>query len=92
MTMLGLITKIAVMAMGAVLLVFVVTAPQFDDNGAEAAGLSSGAFAEAILVDYAFPLVITAVLLAMAMVGAAYLVRDERLENLERDAGWEDES
>ncbi|MCH2637201.1 MAG: hypothetical protein MKZ56_02400 [Candidatus Thalassarchaeum sp.] len=39
-------------------------------------------FATAVLDDWAFPLVVLGALLAMAMVGAAYLVRDERKTNL----------
>ena len=34
------------------------------------------------MVDWSFSLVILGALLAMAMIGASYLVRDERLENL----------
>ena len=39
-------------------------------------------FADALMVDWSFSLVILGALLAMAMIGASYLVRDERLENL----------
>ena len=39
-------------------------------------------FATAVLNDWAFTLVVLGALLAMAMVGAAYLVRDERKTNL----------
>jgi hypothetical protein len=38
--------------------------------------------AEMILVDWAIGLLVLGALLAMAMVGAAYLVRDERKVNL----------
>ena len=41
--------------------------------------------ANTMLDDWALPLLILGVLMAMAMMGAAYLVRDERRENLE----WE---
>ena len=41
--------------------------------------------AEALFGDWALPLLALGFLMAMAMVGAAYLVRDERLVNLE----WE---
>ena len=39
-------------------------------------------FATAVLDDWAFTLVVLGALLAMAMAGAAYLVRDERKTNL----------
>ena len=39
-------------------------------------------FATAVLDDWAFTLVVLGALLAMAMAGAAYLIRDERKTNL----------
>ena len=39
-------------------------------------------FATSVLNDWAFTLVVLGALLAMAMAGAAYLVRDERKTNL----------
>ena len=39
-------------------------------------------FATAVLDDWAFTLVVLGALLAMAMVGSAYLIRDERKTNL----------
>ena len=39
-------------------------------------------FSTAVLNDWAFTLVVLGALLAMAMAGAAYLVRDERKTNL----------
>ena len=39
-------------------------------------------FTTAVLNDWAFTLVVLGALLAMAMAGAAYLVRDERKTNL----------
>ena len=44
--------------------------------------MSTANFAITILNEWAFALVILGALLAMAMVGAAYLVRDERVVNL----------
>ena len=46
--------------------------------------------ANTILDDWALPLLILGVLMAMAMMGAAYLVRDERRENLEWEQRGED--
>lgn len=39
-------------------------------------------FADSIFNEWAFATVVLGVLLAMAMIGASYLVRDERLINL----------
>ena len=39
-------------------------------------------FATKMLVDWGFVVILLGILLSMAMVGAAYLVRDERKENL----------
>ena len=39
-------------------------------------------FATNMLVDWGFIVILLGILLSMAMVGAAYLVRDERKENL----------
>ena len=49
-------------------------------------------FATSVLDDWAFTLVVLGALLAMAMAGAAYLVRDERKPNLmwELDGGEEE--
>ena len=46
--------------------------------------------ANTMLDDWALPLLILGVLMAMAMMGAAYLVRDERRENLEWEQRGED--
>ena len=46
--------------------------------------------ANTMLDVWALPLLILGVLMAMAMIGAAYLVRDERRENLEWEQRGED--
>ncbi|MCH1592285.1 MAG: NADH-quinone oxidoreductase subunit J, partial [Candidatus Thalassarchaeaceae archaeon] len=47
-------------------------------------------FADAIFNDWTMATVILGALLAMAMIGASYLVRDERLINLLWDMGVEE--
>ena len=47
--------------------------------------ITTNDLANSMLDDWALPLLILGILMAMAMMGAAYLVRDERRENLE----WE---
>ena len=44
-------------------------------------------FATNMLVDWGFVVILIGILLSMAMVGAAYLVRDERRENLTWNGG-----
>jgi NADH:ubiquinone oxidoreductase subunit 6 (subunit J) len=50
--------------------------------GADTGSITTFDFASAVLNDWAFTLVVLGTLLAMAMAGAAYLVRDERETNL----------
>ncbi len=52
------------------------------DGGSSTAGLTTYEFARVMLTDWALPVIILGILLSMAMIGASYLVRDERLENL----------
>ena len=49
--------------------------------------LDNISFATYMLVDWGFVVLLIGVLLSMAMVGAAYLVRDERKENLVWNGG-----
>lgn len=52
--------------------------------------LTTIGFADAIFNDWTMATVILGLLLAMAMIGASYLVRDERLVNLLWDMGAEE--
>jgi len=52
------------------------------DVSAASSTITNLEFASAMLDTWAFPLVALGALLAMAMIGASYLARDERLENL----------
>ena len=52
--------------------------------------ITTNDLANSMLVDWALPLLILGILMAMAMMGAAYLVRDERRENLEWEQRGED--
>ena len=44
-----------------------------------------------MLNEWALPLLILGILMSVAMIGAAYLVRDERRENLLWEFGGEEE-
>jgi NADH:ubiquinone oxidoreductase subunit 6 (subunit J) len=52
--------------------------------------ITTNDLANSMLDDWALPLLILGILMAMAMMGAAYLVRDERRENLEWEQRGED--
>jgi NADH:ubiquinone oxidoreductase subunit 6 (subunit J) len=47
--------------------------------------------ADSLLNDWALPLLFVGVLMAASMIGAAYLIRDERRENLLWEFGGEEE-
>jgi NADH:ubiquinone oxidoreductase subunit 6 (subunit J) len=47
-------------------------------------------FAVSILDDWAIVTIVLGILLSMAMIGASYLVRDERLVNLLYDMGGDE--
>ena len=47
--------------------------------------------ADSLLSEWGFALLVLGLLKAMAMMGAAYLVRDERMENLLWEFGGEEE-
>ena len=52
--------------------------------------ITTNDLANSMLDDWALPLLILGILMAMAMMGAAYLVRDERREKLEWEQRGED--
>ena len=71
------------MLLGAVIISAVSADIVWEDSSDEE--ITTGDLASALFGDWALPLMALGFLMAMAMVGAAYLVRDERLINLE----WE---
>jgi NADH:ubiquinone oxidoreductase subunit 6 (subunit J) len=62
--------------------------PMWDEAGEAPTTLE---FANALFNDWAVATVVLGGLLAMAMIGSSYLVRDERLVNLLWDMGGEEE-
>jgi NADH:ubiquinone oxidoreductase subunit 6 (subunit J) len=52
------------------------------DSAYSTTGLTTFEFARVMLTDWSLPVIILGILLSMAMIGASYLVRDERIENL----------
>ena len=80
MKLVSLFTRMGLLALG-MILVAVLSADSVWENSSEEHPTTSG-LADSLLSDWALPLVILGILMSMAMIGAAYLVRDERMENL----------
>ena len=83
MKFMSLVTRIGLLGLG-MILVSVLSADEVWDNSVESEP-STNALADLMLNEWALPLLVLGVLMSVAMIGAAYLVRDERLINLE----WE---
>ncbi len=81
MRALGNLARASIALLGIYLIGLLVNAPRWASGGVEMIS-PTARFADALMVDWSFALVILGALLAMAMIGASYLVRDERLENL----------
>ena len=81
MRALGNAARAGIAILGFYLMSLLVDAPRWASGGVEMTS-ATARFADALMVDWSFSLVILGALLAMAMIGASYLVRDERLENL----------
>ena len=79
MKLLSILTRLGIVFMGIVLLSLVAGHSVWEGD---ASAPTTEALAEMLLVDWAIGLLVLGALLAMAMVGAAYLVRDERKVNL----------
>ena len=79
MKLLSILTRLGIVFMGIVLLSLVAGHSVWEGD---ASTPTTEALAEMLLVDWAIGLLVLGALLAMAMVGAAYLVRDERKVNL----------
>jgi NADH:ubiquinone oxidoreductase subunit 6 (subunit J) len=79
MKLLSILTRLGIVFLGVVLLQAISGSSVWDGD---ASVPTTESMAEMILVDWAIGLLVLGALLAMAMVGAAYLVRDERKVNL----------
>tara|TARA_B100000470_G_scaffold80574_1_gene62031 strand:- start:291 stop:557 length:267 start_codon:yes stop_codon:yes gene_type:complete len=88
MRVLSAIASIGVFAFILVLLREVMDHPMWGETGEAPTTLE---FADSLLNEWSVATVVLGGLLAMAMIGASYLVRDERLINLLWDMGGEEE-
>ncbi|MBG18251.1 MAG: hypothetical protein CMB77_07875 [Euryarchaeota archaeon] len=79
--------RILVLVSATILVVLITDSMSFADEESSAAPETSD-MAKEILIDWSVPLLILGCILAMAMIGASYLIRDERETNLEYEMGW----
>ena len=89
MKFISLFTRLGLLALG-----FILVAVLNDDavwsSPSDTTPTTSG-LADSLLSEWGFALLVLGLLMAMAMMGAAYLVRDERMENLLWEFGGEEE-
>jgi len=85
----SLFTRLGLLALGFIL----VAAVNADDvwSNPSTDEPTTSALADTLLNDWGFALLVLGLLMSMAMMGAAYLVRDERMENLLWEFGGEEE-
>ena len=91
MRMLGTLARICIGALCGFLLLSIMGHSMWDEGESDLSELSSSNLATELLTDWSVPVIILGVLLAMAMIGASYLVRDERLANLIWDMEGDDQ-
>jgi|TARA_B100001250_G_scaffold315235_1_gene277484 NADH:ubiquinone oxidoreductase subunit 6 (subunit J) len=91
MRLLSILSRVGLVFLGAVLIAAVSADSVWQDSSDYT--ITTGDLASAMFGEWALPLLALGFLMAMAMVGAAYLVRDERLVNLkwELDGGENDD-
>ena len=85
MKMISTLVRIGILLVG--ILIFSNVADSSNWGDSSSGSLDNISFATNMLVDWGFVVILIGVLLSMAMVGAAYLVRDERKENLVWNGG-----
>ncbi len=81
MRALGNSARAGIIILGLYLMRILVDASRWDAPMAEMTSPTAH-FADVLMVDWSLALLVLGALLSMAMIGASYLVRDERLENL----------
>ena len=89
MKFVSLMTRIGLLGL-AMILISVLSADKVWADSSDDQPTTSG-LADSLLNDRALPLLLIGVLMAASMIGAAYLIRDERRENLLWEFGGEEE-
>ena len=87
MRLMSTLTRIGLIFLAGAMITVLGTAEIWDEEAKEVTTID---LANTMLEVWALPLLILGVLMAMAMIGAAYLVRDERRETLEWEQRGED--
>ena len=88
MRLMSTLTRLGLILLAGAMISVLGTSTVWDTDSSEE--ITTNDLANTMLDDWALPLLILGILMAMAMVGAAYLVRDERRENLEWEQRGED--
>ena len=89
MKFVSLMTRIGLLGL-AMILISVLSADKVWADSSDDQPTTSG-LADSLLNDWALPLLLIGILMAASMIGAAYLIRDERRENLLWEFGGEEE-
>jgi len=88
MRLMSTLTRVGLILLAGAMISVLGTSTVWDNDSSEE--ITTNDLANTMLDDWALPLLILGILMAMAMMGAAYLVRDERRENLEWEQRGED--
>ena len=88
MRLMSTLTRVGLILLAGAMITVLGTSTVWDSEPSKE--ITTNDLANYMLDDWALPLLILGILMAMAMMGAAYLVRDERRENLEWEQRGED--
>ena len=88
MRLMSTLTRVGLILLAGAMITVLGTSTVWDSEPSKE--ITTNDLANSMLDDWALPLLILGILMAMAMMGAAYLVRDERRENLECEQRGED--
>lgn len=88
MRLMSTLTRVGLILLAGAMITVLGTSTVWDSEPTKE--ITTNDLANSMLDDWALPLLILGILMAMAMMGAAYLVRDERRENLEWEQRGED--
>ena len=88
MRLMSTLTRVGLILLAGAMITVLGTSTVWDSEPSKE--ITTNDLANSMLDAWALPLLILGILMALAMMGAAYLVRDERRENLEWDQRGED--
>ena len=89
MKFLSIITRVGLIVLALALVTTVASDTMWQDQSSDTVTTSD--LASSLLLDWSFAFILLGALLSIAMVGAAYLARDERMENQLYEFGGEEE-